>query len=38
MLENTKGMKKIKTAETLNKTNFNLKDIISANIKDIVLY
>ncbi len=38
MLENTKGMKKVKTAETLNKTNFNLKDIISANIKDIVLY
>lgn len=38
MLENTKGMKKVKTAETLNKTNFNLKDIVSANIKDIVLY
>ena len=38
MLENTKGMKKVKTTSTLNKPSFNLKDIIATNIKEIVLY
>lgn len=38
MLENTKGMKKIKTSKALNKTSINLKDIVTTNIKEIVLY
>lgn len=37
MLENTKGMKKIRTKE-VGKTGFNLKDLINTNIKEIVLY
>lgn len=38
MLENTKGMKKVKTSKTLNKASINLKDIVTTNIKEIVLF
>ncbi len=41
MLENTKGMKKIKTSKGLNKTSINLKkfikEIININVRELIL-
>ena len=38
MLENTKGTKKLKSIKSIGKINFNIKEFVQTNIKEVVLY